>query len=199
MQIKQIKTNQLAKLLLTLVIIGSTSSCAAAVVGGAVAAGGAGVATAADARGSGNVIGDQTLEHDINNVLHAQIPHGNFTVASYAKEVLLAGQVPSAADKAKAEIAATNTAGVKKVFNYLTIKANETAGDTTHDAYLTSSAKTRLIAQKGVNTNNIKVVTSDNVVYLLGYNAGKAQQIKGAIIGIKGISGVDNVVNLIGK
>lgn len=204
MQIKQssflnIKTNTLLKLILTLGVISSISSCAAAVVGGAVAAGGAGAATATDARGSGNVIDDQTLEHDVNNVLHAQIPNGNFTVASYAKAILLAGQVPTAADKAKAQTAVANTAGVRKVFNYLTVKANETAGDTTHDAYLTSSAKTRLIAQKGVNTNNIKVVTSDNVVYLLGRNAGKANQIKGAIIGIKGINGVSNVVNLIGK
>lgn len=177
----------------------SLSSCAAAVVGGVAAAGGTAAATGTDARGGGTVVDDQGLEHDVNNVLSAQVPEGSFTVASYDGKILLAGQVPNAAAKARAQSAAENTAGVRTVWNYLTIGKNETAGAITHDAYLTSSAKTRLIAQKGVNTNNIKVVTSNKIVYLLGKNAGNPTQIKGAITGIKGISGVHNVVNLIGQ
>ena len=48
-------------------------------------------------------------------------------------------------------------------------------------------------------TNHIKVVTVNKVVYLLGRNAGKPYQIKGAITGIEGISDVQKVVNLIGQ
>ena len=68
-----------------------------------------------------------------------------------------------------------------------------------HDAYLTTEAETRLISQKDVNTNNIKVVTSNGVVYLLGKQAGKADQIQAEIVGIKGINKVHGVVNLIGQ
>lgn len=182
------------KLLISIGIIACTTSCTVAVVGGAAAAG---TATAMDARGGGNVIDDQGLEHKVNNVLSATVPNGSFTVASYAKNILLAGQVPSVADKYKAQTAVDNTSGVRKVWNYLTVGANEDAGAITNDAYLTSSAKTRLIAQKDVNTNNIKVVTSNGVVYLLGHKAGKPHQIRAAIAGIKSISGVKNVVNLI--
>lgn len=170
-----------------------TVSCAATVVTGAAT----GTAVAVDARGGKGVVHDQDLEHKVNNVLDAVTPNGSFTVASYSSHVLLAGQVPTASDKAKAYAAAKNTHGVKGVWNYLTVGPNEGAGGVTQDAYITSAAKTRLIAQKDVNTNNIKVVTSNGVVYLLGHKAGKTSEIKGAIVGIKGISGVKNVVNLI--
>lgn len=182
------------KLLISMGIVACTVSCAATVVAGA--AGGT-AATVSDSRGGGNVFKDQSLEHKVNNVLSAQVPNGSFTVASYAKHILLAGQVPSSSDKAKAETAAYNTAGVKGVWNYLTVGANEGATDISRDAYLTSAAKARLIAQKDVNTNNIKVVTSNGVVYLLGHKAGKKGEIKAAISGIRGIDGVKNVVNLI--
>lgn len=191
------------KSLLKLLLIPSTivclASCSALVVGGVAAAGGTGIATATDARGGGTVVDDQSLEHKVNQVLSAQIPKGSFTVASYDQKILLAGQVPTNADKAKANSAAANTAWVKKVWNYLTVGANEDAGDITTDAYLTTAAKSRLIAQKDVNTNNIKVVTSNGIVYLLGKQAGKADQIQAAIIGIKGINKVRGVVNLIAQ
>ena len=148
---------------------------------------------------AGATIDDQNLSHKINQVLSAQIPAGSFTVASYGNEILLAGQVTNETDKSKAETAVKNTAGVSKVWNYLTIGQNEDANAIAKDAYLTSAAKTRLIAQKEVNTNHIKVVTVNKVVYLLGRNAGKPYQIKGAITGIEGISDVQKVVNLIGQ
>ena len=188
------------KLLNRLILISSilsVTSCATVAVGGAAV--GTGVATATDARGTDSVVNDQSLEHQVNNVLGAQVPKGSFTVASYKKEILLAGQVPNAGDKAKAEKAVSNTVGVKKVWNYLTIGPNETAGDISQDAYLTSVAKTKLIAQKDVNANNIKVVTSNKVVYLLGSKSGNSHQIHAAINAIKNIDGVKNVVNLIGK
>jgi len=170
------------------------NGCAAAAVG---AGAGTAVAVGSDARGGSTVIDDQTLEHKVNNVLDAQVPNGSFTVASYNQRVLLAGQVRSQEDKDKAELAVMNTKGVKKVWNYLTVGLNETVGDITKDTYLTSAAKSRLIAQKGVNANNIKVVTCAKVVYLLGKKAGDPVQVQGAIKGIEQIAGVDKVVNLI--
>lgn len=170
--------------------------CAALAVGGAA---GTAVAVGTDSRGANVVVDDQTLEHSVNDVLDAQVPGGSFTVASFNQHVLLAGQVPNAEDKYKAELAVTNTSGVKSVWNYLTISNTETVSDIARDAYLTSAAKSRLIAQKGVNANNVKVVTCGAVVYLLGYQAGDPVQVKGAADGIKNISGVTKVVNLIQK
>lgn len=147
----------------------------------------------------GDKVDDQTLEYKVGQILRYQLPEASFTVVSYGQKILLAGQVPTALDKTKAVTAVTNTTGVNNVWNYLTIGENEDSKDIAKDAYLTSAAKTRLIAQKGVNTNNIKVVTSNKVVYLLGHNAGDPAQLKAAIVGIKGISDVHDVVNLIGQ
>ena len=170
------------------------SGCAATVIGAGV---GTAAATGTDSRGFGTVVDDQGLEHKVNSVLDAQVPEGSFTVASYNGKVLLAGQVSSDVEKSKAQIAASNTVGVKQVWNYVSIGKKESVGDISSDAYITSAAKTRLIAQKDVNTNNIKVVTCAGVVYLLGDNAGSTHQVQGAIDGIRQISGVKNVVNLI--
>ena len=181
-------------LLATIAISINIGSCAVAAVG---AAAGTTAAVATDTRGATTVVSDQTLEHNVNNVLDAQLPYASFTIASFDHMVLLAGQVRSEEDRDKAELVVTNTQGVKKVWNHLTIGPNEMMGDITKDTYITSAAKTRLIAQKEVNANNIKVVTCEKVVYLLGKNAGDPVQISGAIQGIRQIDGVKKVVNLI--
>jgi|GEM_PF-6474074 len=188
------KLNMVGQLIFITLSIG-VSGCAATVVAGV----GTGVAVGTDSRGAGTVVDDQTLEHSINNVLDAQVPNGSFTVASHDGRVLLAGQVSTQEEKDKAAVAVTNTDGVKKVWNYLTLSINETVGDISHDTYLTSLAKSRIIGQKGVNANNIKVVTCSDVVYLLGDSntVGDSAQIAGAIKGIESISGVKKVVNLI--
>ena len=181
------------KVLMLSVILGITG-CAATVIGAGV---GTAAATGTDARGGGSVIDDQLLEHRVNSVLDAQVPKGSFTVASYSNEVLLAGQVSSHKEYDKANLAVENTENVKKVWNYLTVGKKESIGDISKDTYITSAAKTRLIAQKDVNTNNIKVVTCAGTVYLLGKDAGSKVQVDGAIDGIRTISGVKKVVDLI--
>ena len=191
-QVRLNKNKQLLKRLAAIVVISCITPCIAIAADVSAAT--------ADAKHSiENAVDNQTLEYKVNQVLKNQVPEGSFTVVSYGQKILLAGQVPSDSDKAKAETAAVNTAGVKKVWNYLTVGANEDTKAITSDAYLTSAAKTRLLAQKGVNSNNIKVVTSNKVVYLLGQKAGKSSQVKAAIVGIKGIDGVQDVVSLIGQ
>ncbi|MBX9598050.1 MAG: BON domain-containing protein [Burkholderiales bacterium] len=150
-------------------------------------------------RSTGTMIDDENIEHLVNKQLSEQIPKGSFTVVSYGKKVLLTGQVPNKMDRDKAKSIADNIQGVKGVWNYLSVGANENAGNITNDAYLTSLAKTRFIAQKDVNTNNIKIVTSNKIVYLLGYDVGKPSQVRAAVSGVKSIDGVHGVVNLIGK
>lgn len=145
------------------------------------------------------VISDQNLERKINNVLAAQLPNGSFTVTSYHANVLLAGQVSNTEDKNKAERAVKETDGVKAVWSYLTVEANETAADISKDALITTKVKNKLLMQKGINSANIKVVTSHGVVYLLGGSVGKTHKVNKAIKNISKIEGVLNVVNLIGK
>ena len=177
-----------------IIILMALNSCAATLIGAGV---GTAVASSTDTRGIGTVVTDQDLEHKVNAVLAAQIPSGSFTVASYANRVLIAGQVANENDYNKIHDAVMQVVGVTKVWNYVEVTQNETIADISKDTYITSVAKSRLILQKQVNANNIKVVTCAGVVYLLGNNAGTRYQIQGAIQAIKQISGVHGVVNLI--
>ena len=164
--------------LLFLVLLLELSGCALTVIGAGV---GTAVATASDTRGGGTVIDDQKLESKINSNLGNHAPEGSYTVAAYDGVVLFAGQVQTDAQYAKATSAVINTQGVKKVRNYLTVGKKESLSDVSKDTYITSVAKSRHIAQKDVNANNIKVVTCAGVVYILGRNAGSSYQIKAAI------------------
>lgn len=147
----------------------------------------------------GNTIDNQTLKYKVSQVLRSQIPDSNFAVATYQNEVLITGQVATTDDKVKAGKSITEVSGISKTWNYLSVRANETPQDVAKDAYLTTAVKERLLTQNGINSNNIKVVTSARVVYLLGHKAGKSFQVRAAVDKIKRISDVIDVVNLIDK
>lgn len=142
---------------------------------------------------------NQSLENSAQDVLSKYYPKGNFSVVAYDDNVLLLGQIPTQADKDDATVRVKALPKVAMVWNYLEVGKNEGIGQSTTDAYLTTAAKSRLVAQKDVNTDNIKVVTENGTVYLLGKNAGNSVQVNGAAAGIKSIDGVKGVVNLIAE
>ncbi|HMT02816.1 MAG TPA: BON domain-containing protein [Burkholderiales bacterium] len=152
-----------------------------------------------DARSAKTILADQNLEHKVNGALSAQVPSGSFTVVSYEARILLAGQVLTIEEKSKAEAAVKNTVGVHAVWNYLTVGPVEDAGQISKDAAITTAVKGKLMLQKGINSGNIKVVTSNKVVYLLGKRVGNPTKVNKAIKEISQLDGVSNVVNLIGK
>lgn len=177
----------------------SMSGCATAYIAGGAAAVGTGVAVATDDRGVDTEYDDQRLADRAKDIASDINSKGSYTVSAYQGTVLMAGQVPSAADKAKIIQSVQSMNGARGVWDYLTVSRNQSVGQISEDSYLTSAAKTRLIAQKNVNTNNIKVVTCNGVVYLMGHKAGDPVEIDGAADGIREISGVKRVVNLIDK
>ena len=173
------------------------SSCAAAVIGTGAAAVGTGVAVGTDDRGGSGVVDDQDLASSAKDIASAVAPKGSYTIAAYQGQVLLAGQVPNNYELNNVATAVAKTHGAKGVYNYLTVSPNQSFGQMTTDTYLTTAAKSRLIAQKDVNTNNIKVVTCNGVVYLMGAKVGDGTQVAGAIQGINQIDGVKKTVNLL--
>lgn len=142
---------------------------------------------------------NQSLENSSEDVLKNYYPSGSFSTVAYDNNVLLLGQIPTQANKDAAAVKIKALPKVTNVWNYLEVGKNIGIEQSTKDSYLTTAAKSRLIAQKEVNTNNIKVVTENSTVYLLGKNVGNRTQLDGAIVGIKGIAGVKNVVDLTEK
>jgi len=133
---------------------------------------GAGAAAlAADDRRS---IGAQTEDKDIDLRGESRVNDrfGNkvhINITSYNRNVLLTGEAPDAATKAQIEKIVREIPNVRGVINEILVAGVSTYSARGNDSYLTSKVKARFIDNGGIfSANQVKVVTENSVVYLLG-------------------------------
>ena len=149
--------------------------CVAAVLGGAAA----GVKVATDPRTMGTQVDDETLEVKVENALDkdAQIKsEGRVHAVSYSGRVLLIGQVPSESVK---ELRVGNK------INF---------GQITKDSWITTQIKSKLFVGDNVKATDVKVITENGEVFLLG-NVTQSQGDSAAEIASK-VTGVQKVVKV---
>jgi osmotically-inducible protein OsmY len=130
---------------------------------------GTGVLMAEDRRTSGTFIEDQGIELKASNRLSDKFKdtvHINLT--SYNRVILMTGEVPTEAAKQEAEQIARGVPNVNNVINELAIAGNSSYTSRSNDTYLTSKVKVRFVDMGKFQANHVKVVTENNVVYLLG-------------------------------
>lgn len=122
----------------------------------------------------------------------------NIYTTSYNGVVLLSGQVPSLALKNKASTAAKSEVGVRTVYDFLEVRPAQSVDEKAADTLITSEVKTKLLLTKGIDSNHIKVVTTNKVVYLFGVvtptEATKAQKV---VANIKGVTAVKTLFKYI--
>jgi len=92
--------------------------------------------------------------------------HVNVTV--YNGLVLITGEVPNQETKALAGDTARDYHGQRKVYNELQVRGKTSIVSRTNDSLLSVKINTKLAFSKGIDSSDIKVVTEDSVVYLLG-------------------------------
>jgi osmotically-inducible protein OsmY len=137
----------------------------------AVAVGTAGVATMAalDRRTIGAQTEDTEIELRVSDAIPKTIRDaGRVITTSYNRKVLLTGQVPDEAMKRDAEAAAQRVPNVRGVHNELEVGMRVSTTQVATDSATTAKVKTAFLQQKDLNTNVVKVVTENNVVYLMG-------------------------------
>lgn len=141
--------------------------CVAAAVVGVV--GGASVAT--DNRSLGNQIDDQKIEIDAHAKLAASdalSENTNLQVVSVNGGVLVVGQAPNSYLRDQAIKLLNEVNGINQLHNQIRI-SNTTAFTTkTNDVWLTSKVKTALFGSDELDATNIKVVTENGEVFLMG-------------------------------
>ncbi|OGO90073.1 MAG: phospholipid-binding protein [Coxiella sp. RIFCSPHIGHO2_12_FULL_42_15] len=81
---------------------------------------------------------------------------------------LLVGQASSEEARNKAYELLTSAPHVKRVYNAIVVEAPSSTMQRASDSMLTGKVRTALLAERGLQSNNIKVVTEDGIVYLLG-------------------------------
>ncbi|MBA6390162.1 divisome-associated lipoprotein YraP [Colwellia sp. BRX10-3] len=141
--------------------------CVAAAVVGVV--GGASVAT--DNRSLGNQIDDQKIEIDAHakiNKIDALSDNTNLQVISVNGSVLVIGQAPNSYLRDQAIKAINEVNGVKQLHNQIRISNTISFTTKTNDVWLTSKVKTSLFGTDKLDATNIKVVTENGEVFLMG-------------------------------
>ena len=140
--------------------------CAPLVVGG-VAAGS--VMVAQDRRTVGTMTEDEGIELTANNRLRERFGDNAYvSVTSYNRMVLLTGQVPDAKVRADAERIARSVQNVRGVYNETAVAGTSSMTARSNDSIITSKVKARFLDAKDFSALHVKVVTDNNVVYLMG-------------------------------
>jgi osmotically-inducible protein OsmY len=169
------------------------TGCVAVAVTGAVT--GASVAT--DRRTAGTILDDETIELKAHKAffedkgLHDQ---AHLNVTSYNNVVLLTGEAPTRELRSHAVDIVRNIRKVKRVIDEVKVAAPSSFVSRSSDSLITSKVKTKLLAAKNISGINVKVVTEDGVVYLMGL-VSKAEGNRAADVASR-TGGVQRVVKL---
>ncbi len=181
----------LAKAILCGAMLVSLQGCVGLMVGGAVA----GAAATMDRR----TLGAQADDKSISVKADLRLPkvagedsHVNAT--SYNRQVLLTGEVTTAAAKAAVEREAKSINGVLSVANELTIGGPATYTARSNDALITGKVKASLVDMKTISAISFKVVTDKSVVYLMGRVTQREGQVASDVA--RSVNGVAKVVKM---
>ncbi len=158
--------NKLIHVVLIGAVLSQLPGCAAVAVGGAAV----GTSVAMDRRTAGVYVSDQEIELRAMNRLRDAFPQktDSISATSYNRQVLLTGQVPDEATRAKATDVVKGIPDVRTVFNELTVSGVTSLTSDANDVSITSQVKARMLRDENVPASKIKVVTEASVVYLMG-------------------------------
>ncbi|WP_224797828.1 division/outer membrane stress-associated lipid-binding lipoprotein [Idiomarina abyssalis] len=182
----------LSKLALPVIFISllTLQGCAAVAVGAAAV----GISSATDPRTIGTQVDDQTIEMKTNAKLgnDEQLEDSRVIAVSYDTNVLLIGQVPSESLKRRAEDVIRDTNGINKIFNQLRIGSKASATVRAGDSWITSKVKLKFANNKSIDATNIKVVTENGEVFLLGHVS--QAEAEAAVEVARNVDGVGRVI-----
>jgi osmotically-inducible protein OsmY len=173
------------------------SGCLPLVVGGAVV-GGALVAT--DRRTSGAQLEDEGIElRSVNRLREAFLERVHINATSYNRQVLLTGEVPTEADKQRAQEIVSRVENVRSIVNELAVLGNTSLTSRSSDALVTGRVKASFVDAKDLYANAFKVVTERGTTYLLGSvtqrEAGRATDIARTTPGVQRVVRVLEIIS----
>jgi osmotically-inducible protein OsmY len=156
---------RVVSMLLLVLVSASLQGCFPVVAAGV----GAGVMLAQDRRTKDAIIDDQNIEtlaaeridKQLNSVMHVN-------VTSYNYNVLISGEVPDEQTKMEIEKIVSAIEKVRNVYNELAVSSNSSLASRSNDTLITSNVKLRFVNDKRFNADQIKVVTENGTVYLMG-------------------------------
>ena len=92
--------------------------------------------------------------------------HCAIDLAVFNGDILLAGHVSSAELRQKAQERLVNLQGYRRLFNQLSVRKQPS--NFVEDSWITTKIRTSIIANAHINPKKFKVITADQIVYLMG-------------------------------
>ncbi|HEX4842622.1 MAG TPA: BON domain-containing protein [Limnobacter sp.] len=168
---------------------------------GAAAAITAGSLAAADRRTVGTQVEDRSIQLKAESAVRdtfGDAVHVNATV--YNRQLLLTGQAPDDATRARIETRVSTVPNIRLVVNDIQVAGKSSLSSRSNDAFITGKVKASLLDAQDIFANSFKVTTEAGVVYIMGLvtdrEANRAAQIAA---GVPGVVKVVKVVELISE
>ncbi len=120
--------------------------------------------------------------------------HSHISVSVFNHVALLVGQAQNQNLRERAYKIMKQVNGVKRIYNAITIAGATSELQRTSDTWITGKVKTTLLATPSLKSNDIKIVTEDGVVYLMGSIS--RQQADVATNAARHVKGVTKVVKI---
>ena len=166
---------------------------------GGVAAGGIiGGVVIYDHRSTSTVMADHEISYNAESKLNENAEIKNKThisVAVFNRIVLLVGQAPTQELKNEAENLVKPTPKIKLLHNEITIEEPTSTTTRAHDSWITTKVKSILLAEKGLATSQVKIITENSVIYIMGLATREQTDIISEKV--RQIDGVTKVVKLV--
>jgi len=170
------------------------SGCAAPVIvaGGALAG-----ATVADRRDANTIIEDNNIALKIEEKIYTDESirrHIHVNVTSYNGVVLLTGEIPTTEMRNAVVSHAQHVAKVKQIHNETIVAPASEFRSRRQDTWITTKVKSALLSEKNINGLHFKVVTENQVVYLLGLVSRTEGDI--AANAVRQVEGIKQIIKL---
>ena len=166
--------------------------CVAAAIGAGATVG---VMSAHDRRTTSVQADDEAAEWKATQQIpeaYREAAHVNFT--AFNRRLLMTGEVPSEEARSTIGERVAKLDGIKEVFNETTVGPASSLKSRSNDGYITSKVKARLVDEKTLSANHIKVVTESGTVFLMGVVGDREAKVSVQIT--RTTDGVRKVVNL---
>ncbi len=163
-----------------------------------VVAGGATAAVAAhDRRTIGAFVDDEAVELKAKSLVNSDEALKNnvhVNVTSMNGIVLLSGEAPTQELRDRVLAQARTVPGIRRIVNEIRIAQPSSFGSRSHDTWLTTKIKGKMMTARDLDATRVKVVTEDDVVYLMGLVNKKEGEIATDIA--RDTNGVQRVVKI---
>lgn len=115
---------------------------------------------------------DRSIEHtakvNIYGLQENLQQNSRISIDSFYSEVLLTGEVPSEEIKTEIEQVVSSMPDVRRVYNEMRVSVAKGYSSNVHDSYITSKLVAKVAPSKNIKTSQIKTVTTDGIVYIMG-------------------------------